>query len=317
MKYLKSFNSHYYYENFLNGSEYVLPNISLCRYEQHIHYNPKEKPIQLNYNLLDILYSDANGNLSVYNTVLPISEGKTPIGLCVAATGFFGEYEPARWISLKYMNYNTPEIGSTSAQGMMMGQYGVDIANIPNIQKTYINGSNWGYLTADWITGTDGKIPSLFTEDDDWNTSILGTVNTFAVTDINGKTKTNKWLEAATAQPNWGTDSTITNSQDSGYSPAACCCARYHTLGTSAGDWYLGAGGEMSMIVVLRNEINAKLQQINAVYSNDCIVSLASGYHWTSTEYSANISYIVNTSSGYIDGSYKYDSDSVLAMLVY
>ena len=270
------------------------------------------------YNLLDILYSDANGNLSVDSNVLPASEGKTPIGLCVAPTEFFGANEPARWMSLKYMSCDRPENGSINEQTMMMGQYGVDISGITNIQETYVNGSDWGYLTADWISGTDEKIPSLFDANDNWNIAQLGTVNAFAVTDIDGKAKTAKWLEAATAQPNWQTDSTITNNGDTGYSPAACCCARYHTLGTSAGDWYLGAAGEISMIIVLKPEINAKLQQISAVYPTNCIYgTLAGGTYWTSTEYSRNLLFGIQTNGGSVDTANKNINCRVLAMLNY
>jgi len=270
------------------------------------------------YNLLDILYSDANGNLSVNSNVLPASEGKTPIGLCVAPTEFFGANEPARWMSLKYMSCDRPENGSINEQTMMMGQYGVDISGITNIQETYVNGSDWGYLTADWISGTDEKIPSLFDANNNWNTAQLGTVNAFAVTDIDGKAKTAKWLEAATAQPDWRTDSTITNNGDTGYSPAACCCARYHTLGTSAGDWYLGAAGEISMIIVLKPEINAKLQQISAVYPTNCIYgTLAGGTHWTSTEYSRNLLFGIQTNGGGVDTYNKNINCRVLAMLNY
>jgi len=277
----------------------------------------EDTPVSSGYNLLDILYSDANGNLSVDSNVLPTSEGKTPIGLCVAATGFFGDNEPARWMSLKHMNNNTPETGSISGRGVGVGQYLVDIATIPDIYKTYVNGSASGYLTADWITGTDNKIPSLFDANNNWNITQLGTINAFVTTDIDGKTKTAKWLEAATAQPDWRTDSTITNICDAGYSPAACCCARYHTLGTSAGDWYLGAGGEMSMIIVLLNEINTKLQQINTVYPNDCMSSLASSNYWTSTEYDNTRTYYVLTGDGSTNNIMKRVSCNVLAMLNY
>jgi hypothetical protein len=318
MKNLKEFSAHSNYAAFLQTVDYIEPNVSLCVTENEVHYNPYVAP-PASYNLLDILYSDANGNLSVDSNVLPTSEGKTPIGLCVAATGFFGSGEKARFMSLKWMNYTTPEAGSTSAQGIYMGQIEVDIATIPNITKTYSNGSSWGYLTADWITGTDNKIPSLFTDESKktWNTSVLGTVNEFAVTDINGKAKTVKWVAAATAQPNWKTDSTITNSQESGYSPAACCCYRYHTLGTSAGDWYLGAGGEMAMINVLRDEINTKLTAINAVYSDTCISSISDAAIWSSTEYGSNHAYIIDTHRGDINYIRKLNDFRVLALFAY
>jgi hypothetical protein len=71
--------------------------------------------------ILDILYSDANGNLSYSSNILAASEGKTPIALCIAPPNFFGANEPARWMSLKYMDITTPEIGSINVQGIYWG----------------------------------------------------------------------------------------------------------------------------------------------------------------------------------------------------
>ena len=83
-----------------------------------MHYNPE---IIISASLLDILYSDVNGNLGYTSEILPISEGKTPIALCIAGTNFFGANEPARWMSLKYMNYDTPDTGSVTESGFILG----------------------------------------------------------------------------------------------------------------------------------------------------------------------------------------------------
>jgi len=113
------------------------------------------------------------------------------------------------------------------------------------------------------------------------------------------------------------TDTSITNNSNVGYTPAACCCARYHTVGTNAGDWYLGAGGEMSMIVALRDDINTKLTQISAIYSTDCVNSLANNRHWSSTESSTWHAYVVDTDNGDIHNYTKGNNYYVIAMLTY
>jgi hypothetical protein len=59
--------------------------------------------------------------LSFKSEVLPISAGKTPIALCIAPPNFFGTGEPARWMSLKYMNCNTPENGSLTKTNIGWG----------------------------------------------------------------------------------------------------------------------------------------------------------------------------------------------------
>jgi hypothetical protein len=167
------------------------------------------------YSLLDILYSDSSGNLNVSSQVLTTSEGKTPIALCIAGTGFFGDNEPARWMSLKYMSCNTPDSGTLTASSgyMMWGNNGLDISTIDDITTIYNGGSNDGYLTADWIIKTDNKIPSLFDANDEWNLTMLGTKNAYAVTDVDGKNKTEKILTITTSQATWKTDTTITNGQ--------------------------------------------------------------------------------------------------------
>ena len=316
MKYLKKFLNHAGYESYLVGSEFPKteskPTVQFCKLQNEVHYNK-----YIPYNLLDILYANTNGKKKVDSTVLDPSLGYTPIGLCIASSGFFGTGEKARWMSLKYMNCDAPETGSLTAQGIFFGKNN-DINTIDNILATYNGGPSWGNLTADWITKTENKIPTLFTEDNEWNISVLGTVNTYAVTDIDGKNKTDKILAIATAQSDWRTSTTIINNKDDvDYAPAACCCARYHTIGTQAGDWYLGACGEMSMITVLKPQINNKLTQIATQYPNNCIRSLSNDYYWTSTEYGNNSIYSVNTNTGLINYIPKGSNIYVVAILTF
>ena len=322
MKYLKNFPDHNDYSAFIIGSDFKdiqaekKDVVSYCKNQSEIHYNPYIAPPAL----LDILYSDASGNLSYTSKVLPVSEGKTPIGLCIAGTGFFGDNEPARWMSLKHMNYTTPETGSLTSQGMYWGNNNNDISTINNIQYTYkkCGGCGDGYLAVDYYDNSTEthKIPSILNENNEWNISVLGAVNQYVVTDIDGKNKTTKILVTATGQPTWQTDISITNTYEANYAPAACCCARYHTLGTSAGDWYLGACGEMCMILVNKTDINTKLATINTIYTNDCINSL-SNYYFTSTEYDNSCAYSIDTVRGKISYGSKGANLHILAMLQY
>jgi len=316
MKYIKKFNQHSLYEAFIIGAEFVKPNLSLCVQEDEVHYTQYIPPIP---KFLDILYSDSNGKLSFTSEVLPVSEGKTPIALCVAGQGFFGENEKARWISLKYMNYTTPDTGSLSIQNMCWGNYYNDINTIDNIQTTYNGGYIYGYMNVNYYNNSSvsDKIPSILAEDNTWNISILGTINTYVTTDINGKNKTDKIIATATGQSTWQTDTSITNNPNINYAPAACCCWRYHTLGTQQGDWYLGAGGEMCAIIAGKTSINNKLFAINTVYPNDCINSLYNESYWTSTEFNHIQAYIVNTVNAIINNDNKNLNNYVIAMLQY
>ena len=321
MKFSKLFNNHSLYEAYIVGS--VFPEtegklvISYCKLQNEVHIN-KYVP---SYNVLDILYANATGEKKVDSTVLDPSLGYTPIGICIAKTGFFGENEPARFMSLKYMNCTTPETGSLTAQGIYWGNYGTDIPTIDNIQTTHNGGSYTGYFTVDYYDSSTqtNKIPSVFDANNEWNTSILGAVNQYAVTDIKGRENTNLILSSATLQSTWMTDTSIINASNMGYTPAVCCCARYHTVGTNVGDWYLGAAGEMCMITIQKTAINAKLAQIAAIYASDSISSLANNNYWSSTEYNSNRAYNVDTNHGGISTSYydKNYNNNVVAMLAY
>lgn len=314
MKFLKKFSEHKYFENYTLDFTNT-PNISKCILENEIHYQKKLPP---HYNLFDILYVDSNGKKKVDSNILDPSEGYIPIGLCVVETNFFGENELARFMSLKWMNYNTPDSGSGNSQGIAMGNKGtyIDI----QARQTYINGTRDGYLTADWITGTNNKVPSLFDENNNWNLTELGNINQYAVTQITGKQNTNILLDNiyTSEQPNWKTDSTLTNTNDQGYSPAACCCWRYHTLGTQQGDWYWGSAGETAMIVVLKQQINNKLAQIYSLYSSYCINSLYTATLNTSTRYDTNGMWMTAVSNGSITYTYSGGaSGAILAFIQY
>lgn len=304
-----------------NGAQgsFDLPHVAYIEETQVVDYKPYVAPPTV-YDFLDILYANSAGQKRVDSTVLDPSLGYTPIGICVAKTGFFGENELARFMSLKYMNYTTPETGSLSAQGMYWGNYSTDLNMIPNIQVTHNGGTSNGYFTVDYYDSSSKKykIPSIFNENNEWNISVLGAANQYAATDIDGVNHTNALLVSATSQSSWQTYTTITNYRSVGFAPAACCCDRYHTVGTDAGDWYLGASGEMCMIIVQKTAISAKLAQIAAVYSTDCMSSLAADYYWSSTEYSSSNAYIVDPSNGSIyTGSKDSGGNDVVAMLQY
>lgn len=66
-----------------------------------------------------------------------------------------------------------------------------------------------------------------------------------AITDMNGKANTEAVLQYATAQTDWRTASAITWTNAPGYYPLFECSWRYHTSGTSQGDWFVPACGQL------------------------------------------------------------------------
>lgn len=77
----------------------------------------------------------------------------------------------------------------------------------------------------------------------------------------------------------------ITNNYNSGYSPAACCCWRYHTEGTKQGDWYLPAMGELGYMMVRIKAINQSINALKLAYGSGVAVSTSNSQYWSSTEY--------------------------------
>lgn len=242
------------------------PNVAMCKGLQGITYTSHES-----YNFLDILYSDANGNLSVSSEVLPTTDNLTPIALCIVPTYTFGLFEKARWISLKYMNRANPEAGTIS--------YHMFAADNPNEYATNYIKPTWkltkdinndkGKTIYDTTSSTWPVIPTFYNENNKWNIDAFG--KGYLLSDINGYENTQIVKNNMIANNiTYLTDDLTTNKYGNGFKT----CLRYNTLGTKQGDWYFGALGEFLIMAEQYNTINTKLQQINAVYPNDCINGL-------------------------------------------
>ena len=163
-------------------------------------------------------------------------------------------------MSLKEMNYNSPDSGSTSYQSIYGGGRENDIS-LPNLNQVPTGntsngiptGSNsYGYLPSDKFSNiqcahdTDAYydysscIPSPYLTDGSRNPGYYQTSppssSNNALADFDGIGNSQVLWGLATSQSSWKTASFIINNSGSGYYPAACCCWRYHTEGTSQGD---------------------------------------------------------------------------------
>ena len=62
----------------------------------------------------------------------------------------------------------------------------------------------------------------------------------------------------------------------------------FYTEGTSQGDWYLPAMGELGYIMPPFNKINQAITKMRTAYGSSVGVELgAHDYYWSSTEYSS------------------------------
>ena len=274
------------------------------------------------------------------------SSNYSPVGVVVipGSHDVYGDGSCAV-MSLKNMSYETPDTGSTSSQAIYWGQYKVDISTLTNYtdvvslgtlnstpQTTVQGTKNYGRLPSDnGFTGyqcphdTDTNyygdtsssycyIPSPYLTDDTRNpmyyqtSSPSSTANAFS--DFDGVGNTKILTDLAIKQTNWKTASTITNNGGSGYSPAACCCWRYHTEGTKQGDWYLPAMGELGYIMPKLKKINQAISTITTAYGSTVGVQVGDylGY-LSSSEYSTNLARYVDIAIGNVYyGNKDFDS---------
>lgn len=143
-----------------------------------------------------------------------------------------------------------------------------------------------------------------------------------ATADYDGKGNTEKIL-AHMADESWKTSETIhkTSSnvaEDSkNYHPAAACCWRYSTPGTTQGQWYLPACGELGYIIPRMNTLNKILNAIpNANGGTSKALSLSTNnYYWSSSEYSSYTARHVYTGNGNVTNHSKYNYFYVRAVL--
>ena len=101
--------------------------------------------------IADVLYSTADGRLTLDAQTNNVDN--TPIAICVIpeVTENFkngddsaGAVKTARFVSLNYMNYDTPATGSKEAQPMTFGNYGVTIGNVKGgTNSTAYIGGKW------------------------------------------------------------------------------------------------------------------------------------------------------------------------------
>lgn len=144
--------------------------------------------------------------------------------------------------------------------------------------------------------------PSPYNNDGSFNPIYNQTISPASeynsLSDFKGIANTKIITDLATSQSDWRTASTITHNSGSGYYPAACCCARFKTVGTKAfvdcsieelrngtGFWYLPAMGELGYVMVRKKAINDTISKIKAAYGIGTTID-SNSYYWSSSEVS-------------------------------
>lgn len=282
MNYIKLYNTYNDYDANPNKGQQI-PIVSMVKGQKQLYY-----PTFPKYNLLDILYSDSSGNLSVTPEVLPTSNNLTPIGLCVIPTSFIGPFYKARFIALQWMNNVN---GSTGKYNFVWGN--TETSTLTPLSNKFKNSSGDGFLQ-DYNPGNKVQniIPTVKNINNKFNLSVLGELNQYAITAVNGKENTKAIYDNVVfGQTDWLTAETL-NTDPENFPPFAACM-RYFTLGTQKNDWYLPAIGELGIMLSNLPIINNKIAEIHNIYSSNTFSIFDYTTIWSST-------IKTNVSNGYI-----------------
>lgn len=245
----------------------------------------------------------------IYQSKYINSSEWTAIAKVVLPYDAFGD-KTVRCCSLVYMSCSNPETGSTTKSTMQWGHYQHKVANLESYSNIYqivpgttsvSMGTGVSYVATDsfkttpsldnrafynegYTSGHKYSIP-VYNGDKVWN--FLKTIpNAWT----NGRRNTDIIAAEITADIS---GSIIANKHNAGNYPAASCCLRFHTVGTSAGDWYLPS-----------------VYELLALYERNKVIklSLTSDFYWSSTQYSPNFAFGLGASRGNLDG-YRKDGD--------
>ena len=203
----------------------------------------------------DVLYSTADGKLTL--DAQTNSVDNTPIAICVIPE-----------VTENFKNGDDSTGAVKTARFVSLNYMNYSTPTTGNKDTQYMMFGNYGTTIGNVKGGTD-------------ETSYIG-----------GKWNTQQCLSKATNQD--VICDGVTNNYNTGYSPAACCCVAYSTLGTKPGDWYLPMPGELYQIYANKTAINEKRTAIKGSGFND------DGY-WSSRETSSNYEYCIYLLDGYID----------------
>lgn len=246
-------------------------------------------------------------------------------------------------IALKSASLTTPGTGQVSYVCMCYGAFGTDYLELnnynqvasmgtmnENIQEQVTTLKNSGYMplmrslsnakfpcphdsTALYVnlsSSSYGYIPSPYLEGGLRNPAYYQTESPSspanALSDFAGKTNTEFLCSKATTQTDWKT-TTITNKFRDGYHPAACSCWRYHTAGTSQGDWFLPACGELGYCAARYDKINEVIKELQTHFETVLFQLIADAY-LSSSESNSSESCLISLKDGQVFSSARFNS---------
>lgn len=242
----------------------------------------------------------------------------TAIAKVVLPYDAFGD-KTVRCCSLVHMSCSNPETGSTTKSKIYWGDSSHEVANLESYSNRYqivpgttsvSMGTGVSYVATDSFKTT----PSL--DNRAFYNEVYTSAHKYSIPVYDGdkvwdflKTIPNVWTNGRRNTDIIAAEitadisgSTIANNHDAGNYPAASCCLRFHTIGTSAGDWYLPS-----------------IYELLALYERNKVIklSLASHYYWSSTQYSSTTAHVLGIYDGSLADGNKNANFYVLGFIAF
>lgn len=299
MKYFRLFQTHAEHEQEKGELEKLEMYLSYCKNtdEVTLFYNKKSK-----YEVGDYLLSSGEVIKNADYT------NQEVIGVCVIPDNFIsktGVNSKARFCALnestaKYKTSNTEDIelsmfdkfgcvGETTSgiwTPTNILTHNINTGCIPGqashftktVNNKYDSGTYWYNNLVHHIASPYLYVNSEYVFNDGvYNGCVNGIVS--ALSDMDGKANT----------------TVIENSDHK----ATIYCTGYSTSGTSHGDWYLPAIGELAFIMPRFDIINNAISKVGGTSFN------TTGTYWSSTQCTTDKAYIIYAKNGLIQGDYK------------
>jgi len=315
-KYLHSFGTKSAHDAVYNGDEYHEPWVAYIEVNQLVTYNKVKTKVG------DIIYYDGTSLKFTNKDEWSASLG-TPVAVVVIPASHMSDGK-CRGMSLCNMSYKTPQTGalgtgnanaSTNGTNLTWGVEGTDVAGLANYTnvKTIDGTNDYGYFPSDLFDGgyysiaTDTqKIVSPYNGDGTQNSAYITAGQ--ALADMDGKANTEVLVNLSAIKDTYSSGAFANNTANY---PAAFACSLFSTVGTSQGDWYLPAIGELGYLYTRVEKINESLDvlgassvQVGTVLDDDD----SFGYWcWSSSEYLTNFAWHLSN-EGYVGLSNKVNN---------
>ena len=297
---------HAYYLYFGSGYKYVYSNSRDCGFSvRGVHNKPGEPMPPMS--VLFVNKNDTTQKQIFEKDDWPAASDWTPIGIVVVPSSHNRYGDNTNGVmSLGCLNTDgtmqptgTPE--PTDNVTMQWGGYGTDtsLTNYTTCDGSnttgFVQGQAYSTVTTLRYLANDTRL--IVYPYTDLTATENSVISNGSLSDYDGVGNTN-----------------ILNASASAY-VAAAACKKFYTIGTSAGDWYLPACGELAYLPSIRYQVNDTISALNSKYGTVGVQLNTDVKYWSSSEWNYMYAWMVSMYNGFTSGLAKNDSAYVRAFL--